>query len=189
MVFFVGLYLVSFGSGCIKSSLLPLGADQFSDVDPKESVKKGSFFNWFYFTMSFGAFISSSVLVWIQENIGWGVGYGISAGFIALTIAMFVMGTPFYRLQKPGGSPLTRVWQVLIAAFRKIALPTPTDGKLLYEEESKSDGNTHLHLPHTDDFRLLFLSSSVFFLCTLQFCPQTFENETFCVKNCSMSFF
>ncbi|CAN6486494.1 unnamed protein product [Victoria cruziana] len=155
MVFFVGLYLVSFGSGCIKSSLLPLGADQFSDTDPKESVKKGSFFNWYYFTMSFGAFISCSVLVWIQENIGWGVGYGISTCFIALTIATFIMGTPFYRLQKPGGSPLTRVWQVLVAAMRKMALQTPTDGKLLYEEESISAGNTHLHLPRTNDFRLL----------------------------------
>ncbi|XP_031501578.1 protein NRT1/ PTR FAMILY 8.3-like [Nymphaea colorata] len=152
-VSFFGLYLLAFGSGGISSSLVPFGADQFSDMDPKESLKKGSFFNWFSFTSNVGALISSTVLVWVQENVGWGVGYGISTGFIALAIATFVMGTPFYRLQRPEGSPLTKVWQVLVASFRKITLQTPADEKLLYEESKP--GASHHHLSHTDDFRFL----------------------------------
>ncbi|CAN6486489.1 unnamed protein product [Victoria cruziana] len=155
-IFFFGLYLVAFGSGGISSSLVPFAADQFSDMDPKESVKKASFFNWFSFTSSVGALISTSVLVWIQENVGWGVGYGISTACIALAIATFIIGTPSYRLQRPKGSPLTRVCQVLVASFRKMALQTPVDGRRLYEDR-KSDANNynHNHLPHTDDFRFL----------------------------------
>ena len=69
LIFYSGLYLIAFGSGGVKSSLLPFGAFQFDDEDPVEREKRGSFFKWFYFCNNVGALISSTLIVWVQENI------------------------------------------------------------------------------------------------------------------------
>jgi peptide/histidine transporter 3/4 len=43
---FIGLYLVAIGSGGVRSSLLPFGAEQFDDDNEKDQESKGSFFSW-----------------------------------------------------------------------------------------------------------------------------------------------
>lgn len=136
-VFFLGLYLIALATGGIKPCVSSFGADQFDDTDTRESVKKGSFFNWFYFSINIGALVSSSLIVWIQDNAGWGLGFGIPALFMGIAIASFFSGTPLYRFQKPGGSPITRICQVLVASCRKWNLPVPRDTSLLYETPDK----------------------------------------------------
>ena len=151
-VFFIGLYLIALGTGGIKPCVSSFGADQFDDTDSKERVKKGSFFNWFYFSINIGALISSSLLVWIQDNAGWGLGFGIPAVFMAIAIASFFSGTPLYRLQKPGGSPITRMCQVLVASFRKGTLKVPKDSSLLFETQDKISAiEGSRKLEHTDE--------------------------------------
>ncbi|OAY29380.1 protein NRT1/ PTR FAMILY 8.3 [Manihot esculenta] len=135
-VFFFGLYLIALGTGGIKPCVSSFGADQFDDTDPKERVKKGSFFNWFYFSINIGALISSSLLVYIQDNAGWGLGFGIPALFMGIALASFFSGTPLYRFQRPGGSPITRMCQVLVASFHKRNLEVPRDSSLLYETQA-----------------------------------------------------
>ncbi|XP_049397996.1 protein NRT1/ PTR FAMILY 8.3-like [Solanum stenotomum] len=155
-IFFFGLYLIALGTGGIKPCVSSFGADQFDDTDPKERVKKGSFFNWFYFSINIGALISSTLIVWIQENAGWGLGFGIPAVFMSIAIASFFFGTPLYRFQKPGGSPLTRMCQVLVAAFHKWNLSVPDDCTLLYETPDKSSAiEGSRKLLHTDELRCL----------------------------------
>ncbi|KAG5554108.1 hypothetical protein RHGRI_011848 [Rhododendron griersonianum] len=155
-VFFSGLYLIALGTGGIKPCVIQFGADQFDDTDSKARVKKGSFFNWFYFFSNIGALVSSSLIVWIQDNAGWGLGFGIPALFMAIAIASFFSGTPLYRFQKPGGSPLTRVCQVLVASFRKSNSVVPADSNLLYETPDKTSviiGSRKLE--HTDELKCL----------------------------------
>ncbi|XP_057495937.1 protein NRT1/ PTR FAMILY 8.3-like [Actinidia eriantha] len=156
MVFFSGLYMIALGTGGIKPCVSSFGADQFDDTDPKERVKKGSFFNWFYLSINIGALVSSSLIVWIQENAGWGLGFGIPTLFMGIAIASFFSGTPLYRFQNPGGSPLTRLCQVLVAAFRKWNLEVPTDSTLLYEAPDRaSEIEECRKLNHTDDLTCL----------------------------------
>jgi len=153
-VFFLGLYLIALGTGGIKPCVSSFGADQFDDTDPRERVKKGSFFNWFYFSINIGALISSSFLVWIQDNAGWGLGFGIPALFMAIAIASFFSGTPLYRFQKPGGSPVTRMWQVLVASFRKRNMVVPKGSNLLYETQDKNSAiEGSRKLEHTDELK------------------------------------
>ncbi|XP_062172550.1 protein NRT1/ PTR FAMILY 8.3-like [Alnus glutinosa] len=155
-VFFLGLYLIALGTGGIKPCVSSFGADQFDDTDPRERVKKGSFFNWFYFSINIGALISSSFLVWIQDNAGWGLGFGIPALFMAVAIASFFSGTPLYRFQKPGGSPVTRMWQVLVASFRKRNMVVPKESNLLYETQDKNSAiEGSRKLEHTDELKCL----------------------------------
>ncbi|KAG0502891.1 hypothetical protein HPP92_002963 [Vanilla planifolia] len=94
---FVGLYLIALGSGGVKSSLLPLGADQFDDNNPTQQEKKASFFSWFYFCINLGALVSSTLTVWIKENVSWSVGYGIASVCMALATSSFLLGTPTFR--------------------------------------------------------------------------------------------
>lgn len=137
-VFFFGLYLVALGMGGIKPCVAPFGADQFDDTDLKERVKKGSFFNWYYFSIYLGILISSTFLVWIQDNVGWGLGFGVSALFMGIAVVGFLFGTPRYRFQMPRGSPITRVFQVLVAACRKWNLKVPRDSSVLFEIQDDS---------------------------------------------------
>ncbi|XP_030468145.1 protein NRT1/ PTR FAMILY 8.3-like [Syzygium oleosum] len=153
-MFFFGLYLIALGTGGIKPCVSSFGADQFDDTDPKERMKKGSFFNWFYFSINIGALISSSFLVWIQENAGWGWGFGIPALFMGIAIASFFSGTPLYRFQRPGGSPITRMCQVLVASFRKWNIKVPEDDSLLYETQNSVIAGSR-KLEHTDELKCL----------------------------------
>ncbi|OMO85139.1 Proton-dependent oligopeptide transporter family [Corchorus capsularis] len=146
-VFFLGLYLIALGTGGIKPCVSSFGADQFDDSDEAEKKKKSSFFNWFYFSINIGALVASSVLVYIQTNVGWAWGFGIPAVAMAIAVASFFSGTRLYRNQRPGGSPLTRIFQVLVASFRKIRVKVPADKSLLYEtadEESAVKGSRKL---------------------------------------------
>ncbi|XP_010554364.1 PREDICTED: protein NRT1/ PTR FAMILY 8.3 isoform X2 [Tarenaya hassleriana] len=155
-VFFFGLYLIALGTGGIKPCVSSFGADQFDDTDSRERVKKASFFNWFYFSINIGALVSSSLLVWIQENCGWGLGFGIPTVFMGLAIVSFFFGTRLYRFQKPGGSPITRVCQVLVASFHKLNLNVPEDNSLLYETQDKNSAIAGSRkIEHTEDYKCL----------------------------------
>ncbi|XP_061367056.1 protein NRT1/ PTR FAMILY 8.3-like [Gastrolobium bilobum] len=155
-VFFLGLYLIALGTGGIKPCIWPIGADQFDDTDHKERASKGSFFNWNYFTSNIGALIATTVLVWTEENVGWGLGYGIASAFIGIGIIVFFLGTPIYRLQRPVGSPLTRICQVVASALRKWKLEVPQDSYLLYEKTVNNSSNeASVKLEHSDGLRFL----------------------------------
>lgn len=155
-IFLFRLYLVALGSGGIKPCVSSFGADQFDDTDPKEREAKGSFFNWFFLSIQTGTLLSTSFLVWNQENVGWGIGFGMATLFISLAVASFFLGTPLYRFQNPGGSPLTRLCPVLVASFRKWKSKVPQDYFLLHEtshEHSVIEGSRKLE--HTDGLRWL----------------------------------
>ncbi|KAF8398843.1 hypothetical protein HHK36_014706 [Tetracentron sinense] len=155
-IFLFGLYLVALGTGGIKPCVSSFGADQFDDTDPTERLKKGSFFNWFYVSINVGSLLSSIFIVWIQENVGWGLGFGIPTLFMGIAIASFFSGTPLYRFQKPGGSPLTRMCQVLVASFRKWNVEVPRDSSLLYELPDKTSAiEGSRKLEHSDELKCL----------------------------------
>uniref|UniRef100_A0A2N9HSD3 Major facilitator superfamily (MFS) profile domain-containing protein n=1 Tax=Fagus sylvatica TaxID=28930 RepID=A0A2N9HSD3_FAGSY len=155
-VFFIGLYLVALGTGGIKPCIWPFGADQYDDTDRMEKGKKGSFFNWFYFSNNIGALISSSLVVLVQEDIGWGLGYGIPTLVLGIGIAIFFLGTPFYRLHRPGGSPLTRICQVFVASFHKWNLEVPEDSSILYETQDMSSTiKGSRKLEHSEELKCL----------------------------------
>ncbi|GMH23040.1 hypothetical protein Nepgr_024883 [Nepenthes gracilis] len=153
-VTFAALYLVALGTGGIKPCVSSFGADQFDETDEHERKKKSSFFNWFYFSINVGALIAGSVLVYIQTHVGWDWGFGIPAVAMAIAVVSFFSGSRFYRLQQPGGSPLTRIFQVVVSSFRKINIKVPSDKSLLYEtadEESNIKGSRKLE--HTEYLR------------------------------------
>ncbi|XP_050215050.1 protein NRT1/ PTR FAMILY 8.1-like [Mercurialis annua] len=151
---YIALYFIALGTGGIKPCVSSFGADQFDEMDDDEKKKKSSFFNWFYLSINVGALVASSVLVWIQMNVGWGWGFGIPTVAMAVAVVFFFLGGKQYRRQKPGGSPITRIIQVIVASCRKSKVQVPDDKSLLYEiedEESHIQGSRKLE--HTDKFK------------------------------------
>uniref|UniRef100_A0ACD5XJA7 Uncharacterized protein n=1 Tax=Avena sativa TaxID=4498 RepID=A0ACD5XJA7_AVESA len=142
---------LAIGAGGIKPCVSSFGADQFDDGVPAERLKKNSFFNWFFFSIYIGSFLSGTVVVWVQDHCGWVIGLWIPTLFIALAIGSFLLGSSSYRVQKPLGSPIERVSQVLVAAFLKRNVGMPRDASLLYElpeDASMADDGTK-KLQHT----------------------------------------
>ncbi|XP_024378149.1 protein NRT1/ PTR FAMILY 8.1 isoform X1 [Physcomitrium patens] len=151
--FYFSLYLMALGAGGIKSCVTAFAGDQFDNNDPKEARRRMSFPNWWFVSISFGTMLSVSILVYVQDNVGWAWGYGVPTAITGLATLAFLMGTPLYRHQIPSGSPLTRVAQVLCAAVRKWNIPVPTNPEFLYEVDDAS--SFRRRLPHTSSLHFL----------------------------------
>ncbi|KAL6642569.1 hypothetical protein ACP70R_020750 [Stipagrostis hirtigluma subsp. patula] len=153
---YLGLYLAAFGSGGVKPCASSFGADQFDINDPVELAKKGSFFNWYYFLISFGNMLSSTVIVWLQDNVSWAVGYAVPFVLMLFCLASFVAGSKVYRFRRIGVSPIMSIFQVVVAAVRKWKLQLPEDSSLLYElNSSPSEAEASHKIGHTNQFRFL----------------------------------
>ncbi|CAA6669575.1 unnamed protein product [Spirodela intermedia] len=113
VIFFSGLYMVALGSGGVKSSLLPLGGRK----------KKSSFFNWFYFSLNLGALVSSTFVVWTEENVGWAVGFGGAAVAMAAALGAFLSGTKIFRLRTTTKGQLGRSFRAAELKFLLRLLP------------------------------------------------------------------
>ncbi|TVU51465.1 hypothetical protein EJB05_02897, partial [Eragrostis curvula] len=133
----LGLYVIAVGEGALRVCAAALGGDQFDGDDPEELRGKISFFNWFAFCISLGGFVGLVFVVWVQNNEGWDLGFALAALMVLVGAAVLLGGLPFYRHQVPTGSPLTRILQVFVAAFRKRNLSLPED---LMEMPNISDG-------------------------------------------------
>jgi peptide/histidine transporter 3/4 len=160
--FYFALYLMALGAGGIKSNVSSFAGDQFDEMDVVESRRKISFLNWWLVSISFGTMLSVSLLVYVEENIGWSWGYAAATVVTGIGAVLFFAGTPSYRHQKPAGSPLTRVAQVIVAAACKWRAVFPVVAKAghldissnnyrLYEPEGVLFPHKS-RLPHTDEF-------------------------------------
>lgn len=111
---YAALYISALGDGCMRACMPSLGADQFDHEDPSESRQQSSFFNWYTFGITFGGFIGLILIVWLENDKGWDIGFGLCAILILLGLLVVAVGLPFYRNQIPEGSPLTRMLQVVL---------------------------------------------------------------------------
>lgn len=155
-IFYLALYIIAAGTGGTKPNISTMGADQFDDFQPKERIQKLSFFNWWMFSIFFGTLFSNTFLVYIQDTVGWSLGYGLPTLGLAISVSVFLVGTPFYRHKVPSGSPFTRMFMVLVAAVKKRKVDVPNDPKELHElnldEYAKS---RTFRIDHTPSLRLL----------------------------------
>ncbi|KAI3919801.1 hypothetical protein MKW92_046037 [Papaver armeniacum] len=134
-IFYAALYIIAVGTGGTKPNISTMGADQFDDSEPNERKLKLSFFNWWSFSIFIGTLGANTFLVYIQDHVGWGLGFTVPTVGIAIAIIIFLIGTPFYRHKPATGSPFAKMYNVMIAAFqkRKVSLDEYTKGKIRVE--------------------------------------------------------
>lgn len=113
-VLYLGLVLASLGNAGSRFTIATMGADQFDS--PKH---QGIFFNWYIFTMYATTVVSSTAIVYVEDNYSWTWGFTIAAVANVLGLAVLFSGRRFYRLPKPQGSPFKSLVRVVVAAISK----------------------------------------------------------------------
>ncbi|XP_038989487.1 protein NRT1/ PTR FAMILY 4.4-like [Phoenix dactylifera] len=156
-IFFIALYLVALGSGCLKPNMIAHGADQFRKDDPKQSRKLSTYFNTAYFSFCVGELIALTLLVWVQTRSGMDVGFGVSAAAMAMALISLISGMLFYRNKPPQGSIFTPIARVFVAAITKRKQVCPSSSEMLRQCRNNAPDRLVVGggLRHTDKFRFL----------------------------------
>nr|XP_027094152.1 protein NRT1/ PTR FAMILY 5.10-like isoform X1 [Coffea arabica] len=95
-LFFGSLYLIALAQG-YNTFLQAFGANQFDEKHPEESKAKSSFFNWWFCVGAMGAIATHLILPYIQDNINWGIGFGIPFLAVIVGLILFLLGNKMYR--------------------------------------------------------------------------------------------
>ncbi|XP_040380550.1 protein NRT1/ PTR FAMILY 3.1-like [Oryza brachyantha] len=160
LVLYLSLLCTSVGTGGTRPCVMAFGADQFElgkqrrRGDGEADSPRWSFFNLYFFGVELAKLVAITAVVYIQENVGWGWGLGVPTIAMLAAVTAFVAGYPLYVKMAPGGSPLTRLAQVAVAAFRKRKLAVPANPSLLYDDKKLDAGvSTTGRLLHTDQLK------------------------------------
>ncbi|GKV16227.1 hypothetical protein SLEP1_g26899 [Rubroshorea leprosula] len=130
--------LMSIGAGGVRPCSIAFGADQLDIRDnPKNERLKESYFGWYTASALLALLISFTGIVYIQDHLGWKVGFGVPAILMFLSATMFFIGAPLYTKQKPTKRMLTSLVQVIVVAYqnRKLTLAPPNLSECYYHDK------------------------------------------------------
>ncbi|XP_023545603.1 protein NRT1/ PTR FAMILY 1.2-like [Cucurbita pepo subsp. pepo] len=125
-VLFSSLVFISIGAGCIRPCSVAFGADQLTKEEkPNNDSVLDSYFNWYYASIGIATIIALSLIVFIQDQFGWGIGFAVPAVLMLFSVLIFLVGSSLYVKVKPTQSLLTGFLRVIVVAFknRKLSLP------------------------------------------------------------------
>lgn len=161
-VLFLGLGLLSIGTGGIRPCSIPFGVDQFDPATEEGARGINSFYNWYYTSFTVVLLITQTLVVYIQDSVSWVIGFGIPTILMLCSIVLFFFGTRIYVHVKPEGSVFTGIIQVFVVAFKKRRLRVPDAkgggsdvAKVAYYDPPVKDAALLSKLPLTDEFRCL----------------------------------
>ncbi|OWM84154.1 hypothetical protein CDL15_Pgr028146 [Punica granatum] len=107
--------MAALGSAGTRFTSLTIGANQFDKPEDRSR-----FFNWCFVAQYVASVIGATVMVYIQDNVSWGLGFGLCAGANAIGLLIFLLGKRLYRPEDgPRGSPYGDLARVVVAAVKK----------------------------------------------------------------------
>jgi len=115
--------LMSTGAGGIRSSSLAFGVDQLSKRDENARIREG-YFSWYCVSIAVSTLLGSSVVVRVQDNMGWTVGFGVPVILMFIATLSFFLATPFYAMLEPKRNMLSGLAHVILASYRNKFLQT-----------------------------------------------------------------
>ncbi|KAI5077241.1 hypothetical protein GOP47_0007065 [Adiantum capillus-veneris] len=125
----VSLGLTTVAAGALRPCSYAFGADQLvqQETPGYDKQQMQSFFNWYFFFLYCSFLAGATILVYIQDRLGWVWGFSIPAACIVIGIAILVLGVPRFRFVPPSGSPFTVYARVIVAAICKTKHPLPLE--------------------------------------------------------------
>ncbi|XP_051129853.1 protein NRT1/ PTR FAMILY 1.1-like [Andrographis paniculata] len=112
--------LMSIGAGGIRSSCLAFGADQLEKGTggfAKHGVKE-CYFGWYYASYTFSVLIALTCIVYIQDNLGWSIGFAVPAVLMFFNATSFFFASSFYVKMETKKNLVTGLFQVAVASYR-----------------------------------------------------------------------
>ncbi|XP_022868184.1 protein NRT1/ PTR FAMILY 1.2-like [Olea europaea var. sylvestris] len=114
------LGLMSIGAGGIRSSSLAFGADQLESRDGRKNMAvMESYFSWYYASYTLSVLIAVTCVVYIQDNMGWKVGFAVPAVLMFFSAVSFFLASSFYVKLKCKSSLVVGFIQVITASYRR----------------------------------------------------------------------
>ncbi|MBA0761240.1 hypothetical protein Gotri_023915 [Gossypium trilobum] len=139
--------LISIGAGGVRPCSLAFGADQLDQRDnPKNDRVLESFFGWYYASAAISVLIALTGIVYIQDHLGYRVGFGVAAILMLLSVLVFFIASPLYLKLNPSKSLLTGFLQVMVVAHknRNLTFPLPdSTGSYHHRRDSNIAAPTH----------------------------------------------
>ncbi|KAL9244629.1 hypothetical protein vseg_018389 [Gypsophila vaccaria] len=111
--------LMTIGGGGTKPCSQPFGADQVDQGDnPKTKNNLEIFLNWYYMFSCLSVIVAMTVIVYIQDHLGWMIGFGVPVIFMFLATLFFFLAAPLYVMVDANKNRLVRLLQVAVAGFK-----------------------------------------------------------------------
>uniref|UniRef100_A0A0D9V5Z3 Uncharacterized protein n=1 Tax=Leersia perrieri TaxID=77586 RepID=A0A0D9V5Z3_9ORYZ len=114
-----GFVFLSIGAGGVRPCSMAFGADQFSR-HPKERRSRilQAYFNAYYGSIGVAFMVAVTVLVYVQDNLGWKVGLAVPTGLMLLSVASFLLGSGLYIKDKGSKQMFAGIGAAVVAAVR-----------------------------------------------------------------------
>ncbi|XP_074032363.1 peptide transporter family 1 isoform X2 [Leptinotarsa decemlineata] len=120
----LGLLLIAVGTGGIKPCVSAFGGDQF--ILPQQETQLALFFSFFYFSINAGSLISTSVTPILRQNVHcfgenscFSLAFALPGVLMVVSIVLFGLGKPLYKVKKPGGNVIVDVTKCITYAIGK----------------------------------------------------------------------
>ena len=120
---YFALALIAVGVGFLKPNISTIVGRLYASNDPR----RDSGFTIFYMGINVGAFLSSLIVAWIGETIGWGYGFALSGVMMAVGLVQFLWGQRHLhghaepadpaRLRAPWIAGLSREWSIYLSGL------------------------------------------------------------------------
>jgi solute carrier family 15 (peptide/histidine transporter), member 3/4 len=130
-VLFSSLAFLSIGASGIRPCTLAFGVDQFvhfSGADKDRGLKV--LFDSYFVSLGASQIIALTLLVYLQDNMGWKIGFGTPAAMMALVTILNTALSHFYVKVEPQQSIWISLVQVVVVAIknRHVQLPEARHG-------------------------------------------------------------
>ncbi|KAK4375992.1 hypothetical protein RND71_006669 [Anisodus tanguticus] len=147
-ILYAALALAYLGNGGTRFTIGSMGANQFHKPNHQTI-----FFNWYTFALYTSNVIGSTVLLYIEDNVSWVLGFDICVAFNILGLAIFLSGQRFYRhIEVQQKSPFMSLVRVVVAAIRKHREALPLGGEDYYHGMKSQDSATRTDLTNSSKF-------------------------------------
>jgi POT family proton-dependent oligopeptide transporter len=122
-VMYASLALIAVGVGFLKPNISTIVGRLYPDDDPR----RDSGFTIFYMGINVGAFLSSIIVAYVGENIGWGYGFALAGVMMALGLLQFLWGQKYLlghaepadpaMLRAPAFAGVSREWLIYLGGL------------------------------------------------------------------------
>jgi POT family proton-dependent oligopeptide transporter len=92
-VMYFSLALIAVGVGFLKPNISTIVGRLYPDNDPR----RDSGFTVFYMGINLGAALSSLIVGYVGEEIGWGYGFGLAGLLMAVGLVNFLLGQKYFH--------------------------------------------------------------------------------------------
>lgn len=115
VVLYTAITLWIIGVGGTRLNPATMGANQFDNADD-QSI----FFTWYLFSLNVAALVGIVGIVYVEDNVGWGWGFGVSGALTVASLVLFISGRSLYcRHKPPQGSPFSALWNSMLLSVKR----------------------------------------------------------------------